>query len=728
VDTSDSQVSDDQDEGTSVDYARYLAALRRYFWFILALVVLSVAGAIVYTSRLTPEYQAVASIQIEPRLPDLLGTGDLFNVAAAGANTAEYYRQQKRVLGSYTLCKKTVEQNDLVPKLLTKIEIKTLSHDDQVDLATQRLRQMLTVKYPDEDRIFYVIVRHPDPKFAAELANDHSDTYYSYARGLLTLDTTSASNALQSEFNDAEQKLRSAEEKIYKFQADNDMVAVTLEERQNLVAQNILAFSQKINDQRAHEIELNAKLQQMKKEQSHDVLSSPIVLMGDNPSYETLRTQYYTEKIHLLELGKDLGPKNSDLLAQQQKVDELYNGVKGEVSILVDGTNDLYGAATTTTAGLQAELEKFKDEAKALSPKIVVYNDLLRQRKDLEDEYNILRSRLSTTLMTNSMSGILTNVRPLDPALVPTNEAWPSMRLNVLAASMLSLVLGIAIVFLIVFFDRSVKTTADAIQASGAPILGIIPMLSDSELPKDDERSRDLFVHEHPTSRVAECCRSLRTNILFSAADRQSKTIVVCSANPQEGKTTSVIYLGTTMAQSGQRVLLIDTDMRRPRLHSSIGVTRQPGLSNLILGDDNYDEVVRPTDIPNLFVLPCGPLPPNPAELVMTQRFQIVLEELGRRFDRIILDSPPIQAVTDAVVLSRRTDGVIFVVRAGRTMRDELARASEQIRDVGGSIFGVIVNEYNNTERGAYYYYSYYGSNYTSDETQTKKQKPRASA
>lgn len=711
----DSELLPDQDgEGVQFDYARYLTALRKYIWLVAALVALSVGGALLYTSRQTPIYEAVTSIQIEPRLPDLLGTGDIFNVAAAAGNSGEYYRQQKKVLMSYTLAKQTVEQNDLVSKMLSRNEQKLLSHDDQVDIVTRRLQRMLMVRYPDQDRTFYISVRDPSAKFAAELANDHAQTYLNYAKGLLTLDTGEATSALQAEFNAAEAKLRAAEEKIYKFQADNDMIAVTLEERQNLVAQNILAFTQKINDQTAKVIELNAKLGQMERESKQDVLSNPIVLMGDNPSYETLRATYYTERTHLLELEKDLGPKNTDYLAQKQKVDELYKALQGEVSILVEGTSDLQKAANVTNQGLNVELEKYKTEAKALSPKIVIYNELQRQRKDLEDQYNILRSRLAATQMTGNMSGILSNVRPLDPALVPSVPAWPSMRLNVVIAGALALVAGIGIVFLLVFLDRSIKTTSDAIQSAGAPVLGIIPMLTESDLSKSDDRSRDMYVHEHPTSRVAECCRSLRTNIMFSAADQRSKTIVVCSANPREGKTTSVIYLGTTMAQSGQRVLLIDTDMRRPRLHASLGLPRQPGLSNLILGDENYDALIKPTEVPNLFVLPCGPLPPNPAELVMTKRFETVLAELGERFDRIILDSPPIGAVTDAVVLSRRTDGVILVVRASKTMRDELKRSASQVRDVGGSIFGVIVNEFNTSDRGAYYY-SYYGTYGTSE-------------
>ena len=311
------------------------------------------------------------------------------------------------------------------------------------------------------------------------------------------------------------------------------------------------------------------------------------------------------------------------------------------------------------------------------------------------------------------------NVRPLDPALVPTTPVSPSLRVNITVAAVLSLLLGFGLVVLIVFLDRSVKTTSDAQQATSAPILGIVPMIDEAELPPGDLAARDLFVHRQPASPVAECCRALRTNILFSAADQQIKTIVVSSANPREGKTMTCIYLGTTMAQSGQRVLLIDTDMRRPRLHVSLGVPRQVGLSNLIVGDRDYDEVIKTTDVPNLHVLPCGPLPPNPAELLMTHRFQAVLAELGRRFDRIILDSPPLQVVTDAVVLSKQTDGVILVIHAGKTLRDDVKRSERLIRDVGGKIFGVIVNAIEPDQRSGYYY-SYYGYTEKPDSQQAQ--------
>lgn len=710
MDTSESQANDaEQEPIINIDFRRYFAALRKYIWLIAAMVVGGVACAVVYATQVTPIYEAKASVQIEPRLPDLLGTGDMFNLAAAGANANEYYRQQKQVLASYTLCRQTIEQFDLTGKLLDASEMKGLSHDDQLDLATRRLVTMVTVKYPEQDRIMYVAVRDPNPQLATDIANDQITTYINYAKGLLSLSSTQATEALQAEFNDAEAKLRAAEDKIYKFEAENDMITVTLEEHQNLVSQNILNLSQKLNDAKASEIGISAKLAEMKKEGNQDTLSSPIIMLGDNTSFQTLRTTYYTEKNHLTELEKELGVKNPDYVAQKQKVDELYKALDGELKILVHGTQDLYSAATTTSAGIAAEVEKYKDEARRLSPKIVQYNELAREKKTIEDEYNILRARLSTTQMTGNMSSVISNVHPLDPALLPTKPVSPNMLLDVGIAAVMALLLGFGVVLLFVFFDRSVKTAADATQAASVPVLGIIPVLTENEVRSDDVRARDMYIHDHPTSHVAECCRVLRTNILFSAADQSLKTMVVCSANAKEGKTTTVIYLGITMAQSGQRVLLIDTDMRRPRLHVSTGVAREPGLSNLILGDDNYDEVIKETTVPNLYILPCGPLPPNPAELLMTKRFETVLAELGKRFSRIILDSPPLQPVTDAVVLAKRAEGAILVARSGSTGRDELKRAARMIRTVGGSVLGIVVNELDRRERDSYYYYSYYG-------------------
>lgn len=702
---------DDGEELFSFDIRRYLRALRRYALPLVALVGLSVTAAVLYTSRQPKVYQARASVQIEPRLPDLLGQGEngLLGLTTGGL---DYYKQQRQVLASFTLVKQTVQDRRLVPELLDATERARLSVDEQIELATRRMQHAMVVKYPDQDRIMYVTIRNGDAELAAKMANDHVATYVAHARGLLSTDSRQASKALQLEFDQAASKLQEAEAKLYQFQKDNELLAVSLEDRQNLVSSNITAYTARLNQARGERIELGAKLDRMKKAAAREVLESPILMMGDSASFDALRAQYYTERNAFLQLEKELGPKNPEYQRQKAKVDDLYGALQSEARRIVGGVQEHYEATLATERSLLNEVERFKKEAFELGPKIVAYNELQRAKKSLEDRYTILRNRLSTSEMTGRMNSEINTsyAKPLDPALVPTDPVSPSLRVNIAFAASLSLLLGLAFVLLTVFLDRTVKTTEDAQQAAGVAVLGFIPMLDTAT----SDQIRDLYVHKNPKSQIAECCRSLRTNILFSAADRSLKTLLVSSANQREGKTTTVIYLGTTMAQSGQRVLLIDTDMRRPRLHASTGVHRQHGLSNLVLGDISYEDAIKSTEIPNVYVLPCGPLPPNPAELLMTKRFETVLQELSTRFDRIILDSPPVQAVTDAVVLSKLVDGVILVVRADHTLRDDIRRSSKQIRDVGGTIFGAIVNEIDAAERG---YYSY-GYGYGSDSTE----------
>jgi polysaccharide biosynthesis transport protein len=699
----------DEESVLNFDFRRYFDALRQYVWAVIAIMALSITGAVIYTSRQPKIYQATASVQIEPRLPDLIGDREqIFTRANVGG--IDYYAQQQTVLGSYRLIRQTVAQHRLYMRLFTEEQRRDRKVEDLIGWGTAVVQGMLSVHYPEQNRVMYVVVRGPDAQLDADIANAHITTYVDYSKGLLSTDTKQASGALSTEFDDAEAKLREAESGLYQFQQDNDLLAVTLEERQNMVSSGITAYTAKLNEAHANRLELSAKLDRMRKAANEDVLKSPILLLGNNESFDSLRAKYYEERNKFIELEKEVGPKNPQYQMQKAKIDDLYSALQAEATRMLKGLEEQVQAALATEAALKSEVDHRTKEALELGPKVVAYNELLRRKKSMEDRYNILRTRLSTTDLSDRMNRNIdsSNVRPLDPALVPGAPVSPKLRVNVTVAAVLSLVLALGLVFLIMFLDRSIKTTADAQQAVGAPVLGIIPLLDESDLPDDNESSRDLYVHQQPTSRVAECCRSLRTNILFSGADRQIKTIVVSSANPREGKTTSVIYLGTTMAQSGQRVLLIDTDMRRPRLHVSLKVSRQTGLSNLIVGDEDYDSVIRKTDIPNLFVLPCGPLPPNPAEILMTHRFEAVLAELAKRFDRLILDSPPLQVVTDAVVLSKQTDGVILVAHADKTVRDDLKRSARQIKAVGSKIFGVIVNAIEPDQRSGYYY-SYYG-------------------
>ncbi|MCP4197690.1 MAG: CpsD/CapB family tyrosine-protein kinase, partial [Proteobacteria bacterium] len=221
----------------------------------------------------------------------------------------------------------------------------------------------------------------------------------------------------------------------------------------------------------------------------------------------------------------------------------------------------------------------------------------------------------------------------------------------------------------------------------------------------------DLFIHEYPQSQVAESCRAVRTNLLFMTADNPMKRILVTSPAPQEGKTAVAINLAIAMAQSGSSVLLVDTDMRKPRIHRAFGQKRKSrGLSTMMVGESTAEESIAHTEVPNLDILSCGPIPPNPAELMHTDRFAGIAEELGQRYDRVIFDSPPVAVVTDAAVLSKLVDGTVLVVKSMQTTRESAKHAVGVLRDIEANILGVVLNDLDLTNRkyGKHYYHYYY--------------------
>jgi capsular exopolysaccharide synthesis family protein len=274
----------------------------------------------------------------------------------------------------------------------------------------------------------------------------------------------------------------------------------------------------------------------------------------------------------------------------------------------------------------------------------------------------------------------------------------------------LGLLLGLLLAFGVEFLDRSVKSQEDVESVIGLPFLGMVPALEPGDVVPG--KRPELYVSEHPKSTIAECLRVVRTNILFCSPDKPLRTLVVTSSNPEEGKTMTSINLGIVMAQNGHRTLLVDTDMRRARLHKAMGIGNENGVSRVILGESEIEDAVKTTDVPNLWVLPCGPHPPNPAELLQTEKFEALVRRLGEKYDRVIFDSPPVLAVTDAVVLSRVVDGVVLVVRAGRTARDALMRTKRLQRAADPNIAGVVLNDVNLKSPHYYSYYNYYNYGY----------------
>jgi len=297
------------------------------------------------------------------------------------------------------------------------------------------------------------------------------------------------------------------------------------------------------------------------------------------------------------------------------------------------------------------------------------------------------------------------NIVIAEPAELPRYPVKPRTLMNTLLAAVVGCMLAVGVAFLIEYLDDTIKTSEDVGQALGLSTLGAITRFHSAD---DHDR---LVVAAHPRSPISEAYRTLRTNIQFSSVDKPLRTLLVTSTNPVEGKTTTVANLGTVMAQAGLSVIIVDSDLRRPALHEFFGVSRNLGLTNALLDKaPNPDGYLQETEVENLRVLACGPLPPNPSELLNSQRMRELIEHLKEEADVLIFDSPPILAVTDASILASQVDGVLLVVDAGSTRREVAQRGKEQLDKVGANILGAALNKLSARGAGGYYYYYYYSS------------------
>lgn len=695
---------------------RYLELLRKRYLIIAAVVALGVTLAVLYTMRQPKIYRASASVIIDPQPPQVFGSKvqEVIQLGTGGYWTnQDYYNTQVDILGSYDLAEMTVRRFNLQhnEELVPRDANDPRTEEERVTAATQALAANLKATQNRESRIVNVHITHTNSDLAVLLANRHVDTFLEYTRGLRSEGSGNVSEFLAKELDGAEKHLHSSEQALHRFKEDNDILSVSLEDQQSILAADIKRYTGALSDTRIQRLELESLLARAKKLAAEDVLESPIFgLVRDNIAAEQIKGQIAIERQRLAEIGEEYGPKHPVSVNQQKKVRELEAALAAEARQVVRTLEEKYRATIATEQKFAGELERLKQEAFQLGPKAVDYNRAKRTYDQAEENYRMVVGRLQASELTGKNKEI--NIRPhtvaRDSVLIS-----PRMKANIGLAFMLSLVLGVALALGVDYLDRTVKSAESVERAVGVPVLGLIPVVESAVFEDEDQmaKERDLYVFNHPKSRAAECCRSIRTNILFSSADHPRKRLVISSPRPREGKTTSAIYIGTTMAQSGLRVLLVDTDLRRPRLNRSLGISRNKGLTTILLGESDYEDSIKSTDVPNLYLLPSGPQPPNPAELLHSDKFKAVVEELDKRFDRIIFDSPPLLAVTDGVVLSRNADGVILVVRSGVTTLDDAANAARLLRDVNSPILGVVLNDMTLDGRryGGYYYGYGYG-------------------
>src|ERR1051325_7147785 len=374
---------------------------------------------------------------------------------------------------------------------------------------------------------------------------------------------------------------------------------------------------------------------------------------------------------------------------------------------------------------LHEAMEKQKTEANKLNESAIEYSLL---KRDLETNRTLYEGLLEKLKEAGVSAGLRSNnFRIVDAARKPTLPAEPNIPRNLTFALALGLTAGVGLAFVLEALDNTVHTPEQAQAISALPSLGMIPLgslIGEVGAPRlavaSSKEAVELVTQARPQSQMAESYRALRTSLLLTSLGTPPKVILVTSALPQEGKTTTSMNTAIVLAQKGSRVLIIDADMRRPSVHKALGMGPRTGLSNVLTGSAQlHQAIVRSTLIPTLYVLAAGTPPPNPAELLASSHMKDVLAELREQYDHIVVDTPPTLSVTDAVVMSTRADAVVLVIRSGQTTKQALRRARDLLMQVNARVSGVLLNAVDLTSPDYYYYYEYqgkYGSRYYQED------------
>lgn len=745
-----------------IDLRAMYEIFHRRRWIALSVFVATLAVGGLITLRATRIYRASARVFIEERAPRVLNAvNEVYESTPASTWTMTgFYQTQQDIIRSRPVAERVVAMLDLAPEHLAaqvaaadgnvtggvvdglpediKSKLAILGFDrvrfaSRADLiealkgfdvitAMQNRVQLAPMR---DSRIATISIDDPSRERAAMLANAVADAYVEYSQDQRFTTNHAAVQWLTRQVDDLRDKLQKSELSLHQFRQDNNIVSVSIEDRQSMVAQTLVKMNDALADTTAERIQLEARLGQVKAALSAGMTLDGIEMIANQPLVQALKGKLIEVKQEWSEVAARYTEEHPHAIAVHERLKTAQRELDREVTNIYKSLEEKLAAAQDNERRLRVEIESLKSEALELNRKEIDYRRLDREVSNNQDLLEVVLKREKEADLTAGLT--FSNIRKFEAATAPAKPVRPLVRVNMALALVLGIILAAAAAWSADRLDNTLKTQAQVEKILSVPFLGIVPRIkvADGRRSKEPEpRIRDRFILDNTRSSVAECMRNIRTNLMFMSPEKNEQSLVVTSSGPREGKSTLAVNLAYTLALNGKRTLLIDTDMRKPRLHRSFGITNDFGISNLILGESSIEQAVQQVDLPNLSVLTCGPVPPNPAELLHTEAFHQLFDELKRRYDRIIFDSPPVSAVSDAMVLAGLVDGCILVVKAHQTTWPAGLNAKRKLASIGTRIYGVVLNDVDLDDRRAseYYqeYYHYYRHGYGDDQALEK--------
>lgn len=719
---------DNPDSAPPLDPLAVWRMVRKH-WALALATALAVALAVTfYTLGEKKIYQASATVQLDPNPPRPLGK-DVEMVVPMGTSgywdNQEYYKTQYEIIKSRHVALPVVKELGLEhdAAFLRDLPAGTVTKPAKVSPASAAdiLRSRVKVDPIKDSRLAIVHYNDADParaqRILSVLMRTYIDQNFEFARD----STSSAVDWLRKQLDKLRQELESSERALHEYKIHNNVLSLDPDGQSSMLQEEMKELNDELTSVRAKKQAIAAQRAELDKVKAGDPTSMPSDQLLSSPLIQDLRERYeeaIRERASLIGEGK--GPDYPDVVAADARAKTARKALLKEVQNVKGAADHQLAAVTRQEAGLAKLYNEAKRRALQVNLLEVDYSRLLRRRDNNEKLYSMVLQRTKESDLARMMR--VNNIRVVDAPLEPRAPIRPRVPLNVALGVLGGLVLGVGAAMGRGLLDRTIKTPDDVERELGLACLGLLPEIGDGHSGGQyyggrgrgrrrrrdaSPKNPDLIVHEFPMSGVAEAARAIRTNLLFMSPDNPYETLLVTSPAPAEGKTTVAACTAIAMAQAGKRVALVDCDLRRPRVHRIFDKGSDIGVTTAIVEGATGRSVALDTGIPNLWVVPAGPIPPNPAELFHSEKFKAFLRDLSSSFDRIIIDSPPVVTVTDAAVLSTLVDGVVLVVRAFGTAKEPARHGVRALQDVGGKTVGVVLNAVN-LERHEYKYQYYY--------------------
>ncbi len=724
------QAQEQQGRIAQIDILQMALSVYRHKWAILALSLLAGLIAFLYANTLVPIYQAQATLLIEAEDTNIVSIQDVYSTGYRGY---EYRETQYQLLQSRNLAERVVRQLELhrdprfpppdpsaprpsrlerlTPSWLDLSFLTPAKHANRSNPPTPSLSQEeieaahivnlsamiaggIRVQPVRDSQIVSITYRSEDPRLAARVVNSLSEQYIESHLDARLDATRRASEWLAERLVGLRDNLVVAEQRLQEFTERERLV--DLEGITTLGARQIADLTQRYNE--AREQRANAELIRQEVQRQGATTTAQYLMLPAVQRHElirNLRQQQADAQRRVNELGQRYGPRHPRMIAAVSELESIQQDMSSEVDKVISGINTEYELARRTEQSLWNQLEAAKEEYRDVSRMNFELQELQREVETNRQLYDMFFTRMQET---NQAGGFeKANARVIDAAQVPGAPVSPNKRLILLVGLFGGLFMGVGAAVLHGVLDNTVKSPTDVETKLNATVLGVLPY------QKPDKSGYLELYWQNPRSIYAEAVRTIRTGVVLSGLDNPLKIVVLTSALPSEGKSTVALNLGAAFSQM-EKTLVIGADMRRPTLASKCGISpRHAGLSNYVAGNIPLDDCIVKIGDHDLWVMPSGLIPANPLEMLSSQKFRDALDELSKRFDRIIIDSAPVHSVSDALILATYADSLLYVVKADATSATVSRRGLERLAAASTPVSGVILNVFDPSKLGKYY-------------------------